>query len=211
MKKFPSLLIAATVFVATVFIACRKDIDDPISRPDDPVDSTNNSIKGTWNFISMNAQTRGITEVNFGGESQKSVSALDYITSNNAGTMAINDSVMSIAGITYTLSGNVKKYKYKNGSLIDSVSTPFNFTLPLANSSSKYKLINADSIYFPEGGFISIARATTPISPSGGRINISNNALILSQSFHKITTGNVAGSSYHIIESGTAIITFQKQ
>jgi len=118
---------------------------------------------------------------------------------------------MHINGLIYSVASTVKAYTYEDGVLVDSADSPFDFTLPSTNSSGKYKLIGADSIYFPEGSIISLSGSTTQSEPAGGKLSLNGNKLTITQHIYQDTVENISGVDYHLIETGTAAISLQKQ
>src|ERR1044072_3852177 len=187
MKKIFSLLLMAT----GMFTACQKEISDSIGGNDTGNDSTANMLIGDWNFLSMQAETQGITELFYLGISEKAVALFDYTTENNKGTISFTDSTMISNGISYTVSGTIKTYAYENGVLTDSLQTTYDTTYSVANEAKKYILVNADSVYFPQGGF-SIASDTLISPASGARLGFSGNNLTLLQSSFRQTTQMVS-------------------
>src|SRR5258706_4132952 len=139
MKKF-----FLVVLTAIAFAACQKESNSP-----QQID-----LVGSWNFTSLNAQTQTVAEYDFFGTAEKSISTSEYTTTNNAGTVTFDGSVMNTVGLTYTVSTSVKTYTYENDVLIDSAELPFTYTLPSTNSTAEYELIGSDSIYFPNGSFV---------------------------------------------------------
>jgi hypothetical protein len=83
--------------------------------------------------------------------------------------------------------------------------------MPVSNSSGKYKLIGSDSIYFPEGSIMTVSGTSSTSQPSGAKLNISGNTMKIIQTVYADTTEDVDGASYHLIETATATMSFQKQ
>ncbi|HEY1869663.1 MAG TPA: hypothetical protein VGG71_01325, partial [Chitinophagaceae bacterium] len=128
--------------IVLMFASCQKEIDDSVDDNNGNGSSggwntgsgnTGASIIGTWNFTVLNAQTQSTAEVDLSGTDEKTVSLSNYTTTNNAGTFVIDDSVMHVNGLTYTVSSTVKAYTYENGVLVDSADSPVNVTLPSTN------------------------------------------------------------------------------
>ena len=203
MKKY--FLITAII----LFTACQKGIE-PF---DDTGGSTpsGNDVKGTWNFISLTANTQSIAEYTDSGIDYKTITNSNYVSTDSTGSITFGDSTFNSANISYYVSSELTGYDYQNNILIDSTQMPFNITIDSSNSSGTYKLIGSDSIYFPSGSFISVSGSTTQSQPSGGKINISGNNLIITQQLYKDTTQQIAGVPYRTIETGTFNILLQKQ
>jgi len=203
MKKY-FLITALIIF----FTACQKGIE-PFD--DTGSTSTGNNIKGTWNFVSLTGNTQTTAEYTDSGIDYKTISKSNYVSTNNTGTITFGDSTLSSANISYKVSSEVAGFDYQNDILIDSTQIPFNITVDSSNSSGIYKLIGSDSIYFPQGTFISFSGSTTQAAPAGGKININGNMLTITQLVNKDTTQQIAGIPYRTIETGTFNILLQKQ
>jgi hypothetical protein len=196
-------LIAAII----LFTACQKGIE-PF---DDTGTQTGNDIKGTWNFVSLTANTQFISEYTDSGIDYKTIANSNYVSTNNTGKIIFADSAFNSTDIGYYVSSNLAGYEYQNNVLVDSTQLPFSITVDSSNSSGTYKLIGSDSIYFPSGTFISVSDSTSQSQPSGGKISISGNRLTITQLLNKDTTQLITGIPYHTIETGTFNILLQKQ
>lgn len=209
MKKF---LLLFFVLMAGI-ISCQKEIDDNISNGNDGgggVDTSVNPLKGAWSFDSIGLQSQGSSEVVVLGDTTLTLSALNYTSTNNSGTLTINDSLFNSAGYTYVISATSQAYAYQNGVLINSFAVPFNFYLPPTNSTAKYELAGADSVYFPEGGFLNLD-STTSFKPYGLKFTITDNMLKLTQHIVLDTIVNEAGLSNHYKSTGDGFIYYHKK
>lgn len=192
-----------------LFVACQKEIepfDD--SGPPQP----GNSILGTWNLISLTGITQSTAEINDADINYKTITYSNYTTTNNKGTITFIDSTLTSANIGYFVSSTLVGYNYENGVLIDSTKRPFSISIDSSSSSAKYKLIGSDSIYFPEGGFVSTSGASPAQSPpAGGKYSIIGNILTITQLVNTDTTEEITGALYYITDSGKFISRFQKK
>ena len=194
MKK----VISFFFLVIIVFTACNKDSGSALQK---------NDLLGDWSFDSLSAQTQSTSTYDFFGTEEKGVTFSNYTSTNNTGTVTFNDSIVTAVGLSYEVSTSVKTYSYENGVLTDSAELPFTYTLPATNSAAAYELIGSDSIYFPNGSFVSTAGSgTTTSEASGGRININGNMLTLTQFINQDTTEVIGSSSIHIVQTGKASI-----
>jgi len=214
MKKICCLLFVASL----AFTSCQKEIDYLDDEPGS--DNTNNdgdssatSIVGTYNFLSVAAQTQSDAMLDILGGESKTSSLFDFVSTNNTGTVVFTDDEMTVTGLSYTATGNLKAYTYQNNVLIDSTEEqPFSYDVTASNSSGKYKLAGADSIYFPDGGFISIAGASSvPVSSSGGKISFKGDTLRITTPIYSDTTLSISGLTYHVVQSGTGTISLEKK
>ena len=195
----PTLLLGmAAIFV----VSCQKETPD---TPD------SNPLVGNWKFIGITAHTNTTSQTSFGSSVLKNITLSDYTTINNAGTIAINTNTFAGAGITYQIDDFVKTYMYEDNDLIDSMTLPFQVTLPSSNSSSNYQLIGQDSIYFNGQGFFSTRTSTTIPAPSGARFTIDGAILKMTTAVVKdssVTNSGVTQSSH---QAASVIITMEKQ
>jgi len=204
MRKKYSLII-----LAVLLAACQKGIE-----PFDDTGSTGTStdITGTWNFISLTANTQATQEYVEDTSDYSTVTYSNYISTNNTGTITFNDSDFNSSNIGYDVSSTFTGYNYLNGVLTDTVEMPFTITIDSSNSTGKYKIIGSDSINFSGGGLISIG-GSQPVETesSGGRFSISGDILTITQMVNKDTTQDILGIPYHTIEAGTFVIKLQKE
>jgi hypothetical protein len=202
-------------FIPTlIFTACQKELGYSVpssTNNNNNNGTTGNSITGIWNFLSMQATTQTTGTFNLSGVNEKTISTSDYTTANNTGTLVIGDSIITMSNLSYTVESTVKEYTYENNVLIDSSESPFSFSMPVSNSSGKHKLIGSDSIYFPEGSIMTVSGISSTSQPSGAKLNISGNTMKIIQTVYADTTEDVDGASYHLIETATATMSFQKQ
>lgn len=188
--------------VITIFLfSCEKEHHEVIKK---------DTIAGTWDFISIDAQTCSITKGGLNEVPQKGTS-LNYLTENNAGKLIINDSTITTIGLSYTISSDLTIYKYKDGVQGDTAETPYNLSFYQPQSVCAYKLIYTDSIYFPKGGFIHIPASALRTDQPGAWISFRGDALLFKEYICRDSAFNrPAGSGwqtpYHTIQTGTAII-----
>src|SRR5258708_31882974 len=88
--------------------------------------------------------------------------------------------MMNTSGFTYEVSTIVYGASYVDNQFMDSLSAPFDFVLPTTSSSTKYKLIGTDSLYFPAGGIVNSAAlpgGTQQAAASGSKFVIHGDTL----------------------------------
>lgn len=171
---------------------------------------TFNRLLGTWDFISIDAQTQSSQDYKLGEFNQRSEARLNYVTENNAGKITFGDSVITAQNLAYTISSEIKTYNYKNGALTDSNTVPYNITFFEPYSSCKYKVISSDSISFPKGGFTNIAASTLRTDPLAAQLIWDEYTVKLKEHIYKDTTIIKLGVAYRTIQTGTAIMTLQR-
>jgi hypothetical protein len=196
----PSYFLLLGILLSSM-ISCKKDSS-----------STGSSgIDGNYKFVSLQSQTSSTAQFSDGVSNYNSLTTSNYTTTNNTGTIAIGNNTMTGNGIGYSINSTATTYEYIDNVLFDSLSSPFNVTIPPVSSVSSFKLIGTDSIYF-SGGFMSGAGGSNMASvPSGGRYKMVGGTLTLTLNFAKDTVDASSGFPVHQHESGTAIATMQKQ
>src|SRR5689334_20510802 len=137
MKTIASLLVIGL----TTFASCTKSSDNP---------QNTSSINGTWNvmYLKRHSIVRDISTVF--GQTLDRTTEMSYSTQNTQGTLVINDSLISVVGLTYTVSSTTFVQQTLNGK-DTSYQRPLAFTFPPTNSSAKYLLVGSDSMFYPRG------------------------------------------------------------
>jgi hypothetical protein len=199
MRNF--ILAPLVIIVAISVVSCQKD---------SPATPDSNTLVGNWKFIGITAHTNTTSQTAFGSTVLKNITLSDYTTINNAGTIAINTNTFTGAGITYQIDDFVKTYMYQDNDLIDSMSLPFNATMPSSNSSSNYQLIGQDSIYFNGQGFFSTGTSTTIPAPSGARFTIDGNILKMTTAVVKDSSVTESGVTQSSHQAASVVITMKK-
>ena len=196
-KLFVPGLLSAIVLLA----ACKKDNNSS---------NTSAAIEGTYKFKSISAKTNATITGSLG---DKAITTSDYTTTGNAGTVVFSNGNLSATGLTYSVDTDAEVYLYDGTTLLDSTSFPFTFTLPPSNSTGTYKLVGADSIYFPQGGVTAAVdgNGNYVSGPSGGRYSFNGTLLTITQSGMKDSTFDDSGETYNSVESVSASIVMEKQ
>ena len=142
----------------------------------------------------------------------KVITISDYSTINNAGNVIFNNGILTAQGVTYSVDTQSKTYQYDGADLLDSLILPFTFTVPAINSAGQYKVVGADSIYFPQGGITTgiNGSGSYQTAASGGHYRFNGNLLTITQNFAKDSSFTESGETYHQIETATSSIVFEK-
>jgi len=199
MKK--NLLITKAIVITLFLFSCNKDSDTPSSTDD---------IKGTWAFVSMDANTTSIAESSQGAQTQKIVTNSSYTTQNNAGTVTIDASTMKTNNLSYSVNTTAKSYIYQNNVLTDSLETPLNFTAPSSSGGVMYKYVSSDSIYF-DGGTLFMNGVTQNTTPGGARIKLNGDTLYMTQYVHEVTDHSVSDVIVKSDNASTLVIKLKRQ
>jgi len=207
MKK-QALFLSGTILLLSA-LSCKKNQD---AAPDPQAQQ---KLQGTYKFINLTAHTQSNVNESVGGVTSSTTALTDYTTTDNAGTIVITADMMSATGLTYSVSTDVRGAAFLNGQFQDSLNFPFDITLPATTSSSKYKLIGSDSLYFSAGGFITSASlpsgGTVPTTGSGGRFTFHADTLILTSSVKQSITQTVQGATIKSDDFATETIRLKKQ
>lgn len=215
-------LYVLSLFTSICILSCQKELTKTTTTTPPPITDTTgtnnggdttveNSIIGTWQFVSMEAKTKSSSEVLTGSINQRVEAFLDYLSTDNGGTIVINDSSMSCTGLTYKISSTIKTYRYHNNVLLDSVFTPYATTFPATDSYTPYQLGTEDSIFFRKGGFSNVSGSKYRVKPSAAKMELKGDVLTFIQPIIKDTVENVSGIDQHVIISGVAVITLNRQ
>ena len=182
-----------------ILTACKKDTSNANST----------GIQGTYKFKYVTAKTNSIA-IN---DDEKGVTTSNYTTINNGGIIVFDNLNITSTGLTYEVDTIANYYEYEGTDLVDSLTSPFTFTLPPSNSVAAYKLIGTDSIYFPQGSATSGVGGSGTIQggPNGGRYSWNGKLLTITESFLKDSTFQDSGETIHLHESGVSSVVLEKQ
>jgi hypothetical protein len=195
MQKNKVLLLLAGL---TILASCKKD----------EAKTNSAEIEGAYTFSSMHAKTNSTTTSDDG---LKTVSLADWTTVNNMGTIVFKNGILTNSDFSYSVNSKATGYYYQNDILLDSVNIPLTVTIPKTNSTGTYKLVGADSIYFPAGSLVTYGNLTTSSNPGGGHYKLNGNQLILDISSATDSTFSDSGVMYEIKQSVEASIILTKQ
>ena len=198
MKNYLTLSLLAGVIILA---SCKKE---------DNTDNNTSGVQGSYKLKYLTASTNSTIT---GTDGEKAVTVSDYTTINNQGTILFDNSNITSTGLAYTVDTLANYYLYQDNELLDSGSYSFTFTLPPSNSAGAYKLIGADSIYFPQGSLTTGVggMGSMQSGASGGRYKFSGNLLTITQTTSKDSTFEDSNVTFHQNESAVASIVMEKQ
>ncbi|SFQ00873.1 hypothetical protein [Parafilimonas terrae] len=210
------------LFISFYTLSCQKELIKTTTTTPPPVTDTtgtnndgdtsiDNSIVGTWQFVSMEAKTKSSSETITGNINQRVETFLDYLSTDNAGSIVISDTSMNCTGLTYKVSSTIKTYRYHNNVLLDSLFTPYETTFPATDSYTPYWMTTEDSIFFRKGGFSNVSGSKYQVKSSAAKLDLKGDVLTFIQPIKKDTVENIAGIDQHTIISGIAIIKLSRQ
>lgn len=170
---------------------------------------------GAWKFISLKAHTQSAVQETASGTTFKSITTSDYTTINNAGTVVFSADMLTSTGLTYEVNTTLYVTEYQDGQFLNALTSPFDFIVPVTNSSAKYQAIGTDSLYFPAGGLASspsISGGTPQASPaSGSKYTIHGDTLSVVSVVHQTATQSAPGDVVTSTDDGTETVTLKKQ
>ena len=200
MKK--STLLSALSFLI-IFSACKKDN----STATDP-------IAGTWNFISISANTRASSSYSILGSQLKDITTSSYTSTNGAGSVTFSGGNAVSKNIAYSVSTTAYDQSYQDNVLVDTFSMPFDFSIQPTSSTTTYKIIGTDSVSFPGGNIVSsqsLPNGAAQSVASGYRFSILSDTLTMTSIYSKDTVQNISGTIASVSEQVAYIVKLKKQ
>jgi hypothetical protein len=186
-----------------VLAACKKETS-----------ASADSLAGTWNFISMSASTNVTYNYTDFGTQYKDISISNYTSSNGSGSVTFSGDNVTSKNIGYSVSTTVFEQSYEDNVLVDTFSMPFNFSVQPTSSTTTYKIIGSDSLWFPGGNIVSsqsLPNGSAPAVASGYRFNISNDTLTLSSIYAKDTVQDLGGVSSLVSQYANYTVKLKRQ
>ncbi len=214
-KMKPLFLICA---IAVFIVSCRKEVNlQDLTNPPPGGGSgsgNNNSIIGKWNFVGMTAHSKTTITAGTGIDEEKIISSYGFISQQNKGTITIDASKFTSAGIGYSIDTVVNTEMYLGGVLFDTLETDFQIDMPLSSGSVAYQAIGTDSIYF-ESGFITLepsggAGTPTATTPAGYKISWLSDTLVLKMQQSKASIQNVNGVQAQVVNNISQMVKLKK-
>lgn len=209
-----TLFLAGSLTLITILISCQKEVS--LNQSEMNTGSGNNNpgssaLIGNWKFTGAQAEGHSVADATGSGISIQTISSLNYNTSNNTGTLKIEATKMSYTNFSYTATGLMKVDIYQ-GSNLDTLSVPIDFSLPASSTSANYQQIGIDSIYCPGGGLISISGVgNIPQQANGAKFKIENGKLTITATVVQNQSDNsVPGVTQTIQSVMKGTFTFQK-
>ena len=225
-RNFLLLLVAALVFV---FVACSKEKStelgiapggtpptDTLPGPGDTTQGTTpgnvTSEVGSWKFISVQATGSQTATFSQAGIPLKAVTATSFTTQNNSGTVTFDNSTMTATNVTFSVNTNATTYIYQGTTILDSLPTPLNQTVPPQSATSGYKKIGTDSLNFQNGGFLDVLTGgLLPNAPNGCKVSFNGNTMKMTIVYDTVTTQDFQGIPAKVTVHMVLVVNLQKQ
>ncbi len=122
-------------------------------------------LKGDWKFISQDAELKSTVQYSLFGSVIKSITSTNYTTLDTKGALQIGDPKLPLAGMSYRVATTSYVELYEDNDLTDTLSMPFEYTMPEYNSAGDYKFVGSDSIYFTGTSFSFVQGTSMPSGP----------------------------------------------
>jgi hypothetical protein len=196
-----SLLSIACILVCALLISCQKD------NAENP---TAVALAGSYKFISMEMNGLSISTATDGTDVERVETVTKYKTKNNSGTVTFTTSTLSSINLSYEIDTTLEVSYYTNGNLDDKIEFPLQFQIPPTSSTSSYKVVSTDSLYFSSGSMFVDGTATQATQASGARIKKEGDLLQLIVPTNSTTTENNQGVLVTSTHRGVGTITLQK-
>ncbi|MCW3117708.1 MAG: hypothetical protein JWM28_1790 [Chitinophagaceae bacterium] len=199
MKKnlYPAFLFCSLLYL----VSCKKESS---------INPVNSNIQGSYTFISLTAITTSTQIVTDGTTTDKTITRSNYTTKDNTGTLTIDASKMTSTGLSYRIDTMATADYYEDNVFIETYEVPFQFTVPTSSSTSEYKWVTSDSVYFASGTVFTDG-VTSPSGPSGARIKLEGDKLYVTGSNEQSSQDNSSGYLINSNLKADIIAIYQKQ
>jgi hypothetical protein len=200
MKKI--LILAVPVLFLLILSSCKKESSSSNSQ---------DNLQGSWKLVSIS----GISEVTDNyqefGSTFKDIATYTYSSTSVSGTYEITATHFNGKGIAYNTTGNISFKGYENGVLYINFTQPSPASIPASNSTSVYKKVGTDSLYFSSGSLINISSGTSsPVTPGGLKYKLEGTKLTINTGGSEKSTVSENGVTINRTLNATATIILQK-
>jgi hypothetical protein len=203
MKKTTlSLLSILTLFL----FSCQKESSNNEQKSE-------NELTGTWNLLHLDMEGENSIEVSSDDlGSIKNIVFMDYLTTNNKGSITFEESKLASNNLSYDVTGTFSVKQYMDNLLVNSYDSAINIAMPPSSSTTDYVRISADSIYCPNGAFINVEGADGLESkPAGIKYKVDGDRLIMTIKQKESEVLTEEGITQETNSNVTCVVTLQKQ
>jgi len=185
-----NILLTVFLLPSLLYLAsCKKDSSDT---------KVDLNIKGTYHFLSLTGSTRYTQTRVEPSTVIKTVQTAKFTSKNNDGTVTINDSTMISSSLTYLIDTIITYEVYENDVLKNTYTDRFMLPVPPSFTTSDYKWIASDSVYFPNLSFFWDG-ITTSDAPAAARIKLEGDKLYIFQYKEQNWSSELAQSTTTVI------------
>jgi hypothetical protein len=191
-----------SVFLILATIAsCKKDNGS----------SNGAGLTGNWKFVSMQGTTTTTEQYSDGFDSYKTISAIEYTTTDNVGTATFDATTVVGNGIGYKVATTMHSELYIDNALEDTFAIPISVQLGPVNSTTKYTVVGADSLYFEGQSVFNVDPTGGVSNKSGAKYSISGKTLTMTMNVAHDSVVYNSGypTSQHVVAS--LVSTMERQ
>lgn len=200
MKK--NLILAATLLFLLILSSCKKDSSASNSQ---------DNLQGSWKLVSISGVSEVTDNYQEFGSTYKDIATYTYSSTSVSGTYEITATNFNGQGIAYTTTGTIAFKGYEDGALYMNFTQSSPATIPASNSTSVYKKVGTDSLYFSSGSLINISSGTSsPVTPGGLKYKLEGNKLTINTGGSEKSTVSQNGVTVNRTLNATATIILQK-
>ncbi|WP_298710083.1 hypothetical protein [Chitinophaga sp.] len=228
MRKISSL--AYVLFAAIAFAGCSGtgDIPVPAGTNVDGIPGGNpgpgpggnpgggsGNLDGTYEFVNVSLTAKTETSTSSFGMTVKTVSDVEYTSTDNTGTVVIDGNKISSTNFSYSIEATMKTQMYSNGVPLPGSGTevPFVYDMPSSNSEGTFKYVGTNEIQYLEGGFIEIPSTgqQLPSTPNTSKYEVKNGELILTAVINETQNIVEQGQTWTVKQTGVATTRLKKK
>lgn len=218
MKAFVNFVLLT--IISLTFFSCQKElsIDNSLSGNNNGNSNDNTSIIGDWNFIAadMEVAVAGqATDITMG--TVKFTNAYKTTTINNKGSLTLTATDFQSTNLSYSISTDIQISTIIPGVPSPPQTIPFNIDMPASSSSGKYRQVGNDSLYFPDGAFISIPDASGDIpssvsgEPGGARFSIVSDTLKIFGGIDTSSVQHIQGLDFSVKQKASVVLRYKRK
>ncbi|HEX6426246.1 MAG TPA: hypothetical protein VF008_01120 [Niastella sp.] len=206
MRKLTPFLLLSCVLFALISCQKEKSLDSSGGKS-----GAGYAEVGTWKLLFIRSTASQSIIISDRINETKDVTIRDFTSTDNGGTLKFTGSTMTTTGLTFTIDGIAKTYFYINGSVDDSLETPFAAILPPANLADGYKKISPDSLNFQTGVLSAIISGGTQTIPTGYKLTFDGDKMIMTSAYNNSKRTFISGATQWVVDQEVTDIVLQKQ
>ena len=180
-------LLAGTGLVLLI-AACSKNKSIPNGGATSP-------LTGNYTFLYTKGNINQTEQATVLGQSFSAVTNGSFRSISNTGTIQFTADSLIAVGLGYEIDTTFTTVTSQNGAVISTSNPAFTQSFPAANSTSDYKVIGTDSVYFPGGalGTGSLTGGTQVAPPTGGHFVFKGDTLLITSKINQTYPDNFEG------------------
>jgi hypothetical protein len=208
------ILILALCLCVTI-LSCQKEMSVENGIPGPPGNggggaTTNATLLGVWKLSFIHVETVADNEVNDPASINRTVTKSVYDTKDNTGTMNFTSDLKAITtNFGYSIDTVGMVYLYENNVFQDSLDFPFVVPFSSSTSTSGYRLVGADSIYFT-GGSLTTVGGTQATQTAGMKYKVEGSKLTMTFKTSKDTSFVESGVTIYAKNRASGTVTLVK-